>query len=296
MDQRNLRLNLPQETSAVIKDILLPLVSYPKAAPSEVIRSAAGLAGHLGATLTAVVLEIEVGPGLYFEGAEIGAFLDQENAKSRKNAQDLAQAFRSIAESAGISSECRVEKSVYVDAGARVVEEARVKDLCVIPLHEDNDGDRDLVERLVFAGGAPTLVAPSGARKAERSTFDRVAIAWDSSRPAARAVADALSLLQRAAKVRVFSVENDKTFETFRTGVDLAKHLSRHGIDAEIDAIEKGRDQTIGQAFKSYVSKHKIDLLVMGAYGHSRMREFVLGGATLSVLTDPPCWTLLSHG
>jgi len=280
----------------VFKDILLPLVSYPKVAPGEVIRSAAGLAQHLGATLTAIVLEIEVGPGLYFEGAEIGTFLDQENAKSRTNAQQLVQTFRSIAEAADISYECRVEKSVYVDAGARVIEEARVKDLCVVPLHEDNDGDRDLVERLVFAGGAPALIAPSGARKSERTTFDRVAIAWDSSRPAARAVADALPLLQRAAKVRVFSIENEKKFETFRTGVDLARHLSRHGIDVEIDAIEKGRDQTIGQAFKSYVSKHKIDLLVMGAYGHSRMREFVLGGATLSVLTDPPCWTLLSHG
>lgn len=280
----------------MFKDILLPLVSYPKVAPGEVIRSAAGLAQHLGATLTAIVLEIEVGPGLYFEGAEIGTFLDQENAKSRTNAQQLVQTFRSIAEAADISYECRVEKSVYVDAGARVIEEARVKDLCVVPLHEDNDGDRDLVERLVFAGGAPALIAPSGARKSERTTFDRVAIAWDSSRPAARAVADALPLLQRAAKVRVFSIENEKKFETFRTGVDLARHLSRHGIDVEIDAIEKGRDQTIGQAFKSYVSKHKIDLLVMGAYGHSRMREFVLGGATLSVLTDPPCWTLLSHG
>jgi nucleotide-binding universal stress UspA family protein len=287
---------LLQEASAVFKDILLPLVSYPKVAPGEVIRSAAGLAQHLGATLTAIVLEIEVGPGLYFEGAEIGTFLDQENAKSRTNAQQLVQTFRSIAEAADISYECRVEKSVYVDAGARVIEEARVKDLCVVPLHEDNDGDRDLVERLVFAGGAPALIAPSGARKSERTTFDRVAIAWDSSRPAARAVADALPLLQRAAKVRVFSIENEKKFETFRTGVDLARHLSRHGIDVEIDAIEKGRDQTIGQAFKSYVSKHKIDLLVMGAYGHSRMREFVLGGATLSVLTDPPCWTLLSHG
>jgi nucleotide-binding universal stress UspA family protein len=280
----------------VFKDILLPLVSYPKVAPPEVIRSAAGLAQHLGATLTAIVLEIEVGPGLYFEGAEIGTFLDQENAKSRTNAQQLVQSFRSIAEAADISYECRVEKSVYVDAGARVIEEARVKDLCVVPLYEDNDGDRDLVERLVFAGGGPALIAPAGARKSERTTFDRVAIAWDSSRPAARAVADALPLLQRAAKVRVFSIENEKNFETFRTGVDLARHLSRHGIDVEIDAIEKGRDQTIGQAFKSYVSKHKIDLLVMGAYGHSRMREFVLGGATLSVLTDPPCWTLLSHG
>ena len=83
---------------------------------------------------------------------------------------------------------------------------------------------------------------------------------------------------------------------SLRTGVDLAKHLSRHGVDVEIDAIEKGRDQTIGQAFKSYVSNRNIDLLVMGAYGHSRLREFALGGATRSVLTDPPCWTVLSHG
>ncbi len=280
----------------MIKDILLPLVSYPKAAPDEVIRSAAGLARHLGATLSAIVLEIEVGPGLYFEGAEIGAFLDQENAKSRTNAQHLVQSFRSIAEGAGISYECSVEKSTMVDAGARLVEEARVKDLCVVPVHEGNDGDRDIVERLVFAGGAPALVAPSGARKVERTSFDRIAIAWDSSRPAARAVADAMPLLQRAAKVRVFSVENEKKFESLRTGVDLAKHLSRHGIDVEIDAIEKSRDQNIGQAFKSYISKHSIDLLVMGAYAHSRLREFVLGGATMSVLSDPPCWTLLAHG
>src|SRR6266702_3645657 len=88
-----------QESYAVIKDILLPLVSYPKAAPSEVIRSAAGLARHLGATLTAVIVEIEVGPGLYFEGAEIGEFFERENGKSRKNAIALAQTFRSIAES-----------------------------------------------------------------------------------------------------------------------------------------------------------------------------------------------------
>ncbi len=280
----------------MIKDILLPLVSYPKAAPDQVIRSVVGVSRHLGATLSAIALEIEVGPGLYFEGAEIGAFLDQENLRSRKNAQHLAQSFRAIAEAAGVSYECRVEKSTLVDAGAHLVEEARVKDLCVVPVHEGNDGDRDIVERLVFAGGAPTLIAPSGARKVEKSAFDRVAIAWDSSRPAARAVADALPFLQRAAKVRVFSVENEKKFESLRTGVDLAKHLTRHGIDVEIDAVEKGRDQNVGQAFRTYVSRHNIDLLVMGAYAHSRLREFVLGGATMSVLTDPPCWTLLAHG
>src|SRR5262249_56205243 len=119
---------------------------------------------------------------------------------------------------------------------------------------------------------------------------------WEGSRQAARAMADAVPLLQRAAQVRIFTVEKEKELESFRTGVDLAKHLARYGINSEIDSDEKASSQNIGQAFRSYVSQHNVDLLVMGAYGHSRFREFVLGGATRSILSDPPCWILMSHG
>jgi len=159
-----------------------------------------------------------------------------------------------------------------------------------------HDDDRELAERLIFGSGRPVLIAPSGGRTVEHAKLDRIAIAWDGGRQAARAIADATPILQRAAAVRIFTVEKDKTFESFRTGVDLAKHLGRYGIDATIDSIEKAVQQTIGDTFRAYVAKHSIDLLVMGAYGHSRMREFVLGGATRGVLTDPHCWTLLSHG
>jgi nucleotide-binding universal stress UspA family protein len=74
----------------------------------------------------------------------------------------------------------------------------------------------------------------------------------------------------------------------------LAKHLARHGVETvSEDITSNGR--AIGHVFKEYIAKHKIDLLVMGAYGHSRIREFILGGATKSILLHPPTWVLLSH-
>ena len=280
----------------MIKDLLLPLVSYPKATPTGPIHEVVELAAHYGAHLNAVVTQVEVEPGPYFEGAEIGVFLEQANAMSHKQASGLLQTVKSAAGEKGVSCDVRVEKAPFLETVNRLVEEARLFGLSVVPVRRDFDSDRQLAERLIFGSGRPVLIAPGSTHKTEHATLDRIAIAWDGGKQAARAIGDAMPLLQRAAKVRIFTVEKDKKFESFRTGVDLAKHLGRYGIEPEIDAIEKADQQTIGDALKSYVSRHNIDLLVMGAYGHSRLREFVLGGATLGVLTDPPCWTLLSHG
>jgi nucleotide-binding universal stress UspA family protein len=74
----------------------------------------------------------------------------------------------------------------------------------------------------------------------------------------------------------------------------LAKHLTRHGVEVVSEDV-KSNGHAIGQVFKDYVSTHKADLLIMGAYGHSRIREFILGGATKSILLHPPTWVLLSH-
>jgi nucleotide-binding universal stress UspA family protein len=282
--------------AAVIKDLLLPLVSYPKVIPNGPIRAVAELARHYGAHLDAVVAQIDVGSPLYYEGAEIGVFLDQANATSRKQASDLAQTVKAAAEEMGVACDIQIDKAPLLETAGRLVEQARLTSLSIVPVRGDHGDDRELAERLIFGSGRPVLIAPSGRRKVEHAKLDRIAIAWDGGKQAARAIADAMPILQRAAAVRIFTVEKDKTFESFRTGVDLAKHLGRYGLNAEIDSIEKAPQQTIGDAFKSYVAKHGIDLLVMGAYGHSRTREFVLGGATRGVLTDPPCWTLLSHG
>ena len=77
-------------------------------------------------------------------------------------------------------------------------------------------------------------------------------------------------------------------------GGRLAPSLMRHGVDAIAEEV-KSRGQAIAGVFDKYISEHEIDLLVMGAYGHSRLREFILGGATRSILSHPPTWILLSH-
>jgi nucleotide-binding universal stress UspA family protein len=119
-------------------------------------------------------------------------------------------------------------------------------------------------------------------------------VAWDFGRTAARAVADALPILEKAKKVRVVTIADDKVIDTEHSAEELAKNLSRHGIDVVLDKIDaKGRPT--GEVLESYALSYTVDLLVMGAYGHSRLREFILGGATKYLLSKPPFPILFSH-
>ena len=119
-------------------------------------------------------------------------------------------------------------------------------------------------------------------------------MAWDFSRAAARAVSDALPFLERAQKVRVVTVLNEKHLDNEHSAEELSKNLSRHGIDVVLDKVD-ARGRAIGDVLRTYVASHDVDVLVMGAYGHSRFREFVLGGATQSLLSKPPLPILFSH-
>ena len=119
-------------------------------------------------------------------------------------------------------------------------------------------------------------------------------VAWDFSQPAARAVADALPILEKAKRVELLTVTNEKVLPSKRSAADLAKNLAYHGVDVTIETVD-ALEEEIGDVLESYADIHKTDLLVMGAYGHSRVREFILGGATKSMLSRPPIPILLSH-
>ncbi|MGV3635999.1 MAG: universal stress protein, partial [Pseudorhodoplanes sp.] len=138
------------------------------------------------------------------------------------------------------------------------------------------------------------IVLPEEPKLQRPSTFDAVGVAWDFSRPAARAVADAMPILQRAKSVRVVTITQEKPIDTKRSVAELAKHLVCHGIEPILDQ-EQAAGRTIGGALADYAAAHDLGLLVMGAYGHSRMRDFILGGATKSIIADPPLPVLLSH-
>ena len=175
-----------------------------------------------------------------------------------------------------------------------LVDHARLRDLAIFPVNPEDPGQRSLVEALIFESGRPVLLLPETTTRQLPSSFDRAAVAWDHSRPAARAIADALPMLQAAKHVHVVTVVDEKHLRKPHSGVELCKHLARHGVEVTFDKTP-AEGRSIGEVLEGYAIERDIDLLVMGAYGHSRLREFILGGATKRVLTHPFTWTLVSH-
>ena len=153
--------------------------------------------------------------------------------------------------------------------------------------------DQWYAEAVIFGSGRPTLVLPESPR-ARPFELGTVAVAWDFSRAAARAVSDAMPLLEKARKVRIVTVTNEKKLDSKHSAEALAKNLARHGIDVVLDKVD-ANGRRIGEVLEAYTVSHQVDVLVMGAYGHSRWREFILGGATKSLLSKPPLPILFSH-
>jgi nucleotide-binding universal stress UspA family protein len=151
-----------------------------------------------------------------------------------------------------------------------------------------------MVENLLIYSGRPVLVVPyigTGERIGRTVT-----VAWDAGREAARAVADAMPLLERAEKVHVLVVDPRPSADGHgeEPGADLALHLARHGVKAEVNRTE-ANDIGTGDVILSWLSDADSDLLVMGAYAHSRLRELVLGGVTRRILDGMTVPVLMSH-
>ena len=274
------------------KDILVALNSYPDPTPVSAVEDAVSVAAALGAHIAALSCATRVQlPGHYISVSLVDGVIAGEAGKSRKNAEELLAAFDAAADKAGILHETILEKCLTVDVPDILVEYARLRDLTILPMPEDSD--QWYAEAIIFGSGRPTLILPE---KTKRRPFQlgTVAVAWDFSRAAARAVADALPILELAKQVRIVTVVNEKALGSKRSGEELAKNLARHGIDVVLDNVDAKGD-TIGALLESYTSSQGADMLVMGAYGHSRLREFVLGGATRSMLSKPSLPILLSH-
>jgi nucleotide-binding universal stress UspA family protein len=274
------------------RDILLALASYPEPTPASVVEDAVSVAAALGAHIAAISCEMHVQvPGHFISGSVVGlpGIIAGEVDKSRRNAQDLIAAFEAAAAKSGVSRESMLQKCKSFEVPNLLVEYARLRDLTIMP----QSHDRWYSEAVIFGSGRPTLILPQNPRSRPFG-LGTVAVAWDFSRAAARAVSDGLPMLERAKKVRVVTILNEKNLDNKHSAEELSKNLSRHGIDVVLDRVD-ARGRSIGEVLEAYVASHDVDLLIMGAYGHSRLREFVLGGATKSLLPKPPLPILFSH-
>jgi nucleotide-binding universal stress UspA family protein len=278
-----------------IKDILLPLVGGPDPAAIAAIDKCVEMAGDLGARVTAMAVEEDI---LVRPKVTISTDLDNaaatEQVRSVSNARGLLKAFDAAATRFAVRNEQKLSRLAAADIATNVAVCARIKDLSIVPVKPHDDRSEKIVERLIFESGRPILMCPEEFAGELAVVFDQVTIAWDHTAPAARAVADALPMLQAATNVRIITATDQKTPAELESGAALVSHLAQHGIKATFETVEIN-GSSIGKVFEAYVKANAIDLLIMGAYRHSRLNEFVWGGATKTIIGRPPCWVMMSR-
>ena len=176
-------------------------------------------------------------PGHFLSGstANIPGLIAGETEKSRNSAKAMLAAFDAAANKAGILHETQLEKCPTFAVPDVLVDHARLRDLTIVPVPESYD--QWYAEAMIFGSGRPILVLPESAR-ARPFELGTVAIAWDFSRAAARAVSDAMPLLEKARKVRIVTVTNEKKLDSKHSAEALARNLARHGIDVMLDKVD----------------------------------------------------------
>ena len=171
---------------------------------------------------------------------------------------------------------------------------ARRFDLAIVgqPGRKPSLPDQVVDEGVLFESGRPVIFVPY--IQTGGVNLDRIMVCWDGSRTASRAVADAMPFLKKAKQVEIVIVSNKPAKADELPGVDLGQHLARHGLKVDIKRITSP-DNDVPSTILSHAADSSADMIVMGGYGHSRLREFVLGGATRGLLESMTVPVLMSH-
>jgi len=276
-----------------IKDIVAFADGRPEDAGT--IECATRLARAHGAHLTGAFVcppLLTEGGAVYVRGQaikELLAVYDSEIATLEKARREL---FERAARREGLSAEWRAIRHPLTE---NIVAHARYADLVIVarPVLEGPQARTVIPESLVFASGRPVLLLPS---ETPPTIGRRIVVAWNASREATRAVADALPLLARAEAVEVLVVDPERHpgIHGEEPGADVARHLARHDVPVEVRTVASG-GEGVGSVLLSRAATFRADLLVMGAYGHSRLTELVFGGATRLALHEAELPLLMSR-
>ena len=276
-----------------LKDLLV-FLDGTEAAKTRVA-FAVDLAKEHGAHLLGIAFAPTALLPLY--GADVG-FADMsevlENVKTQ-GASVLA-AFEASARQAGIKAETRLLQGISEEFPHDFAQSARHVDLAILGQPRDGDplvGQYALVERCLFASGRPVIIVPAVPQKP--GLKGTIVAAWDGSAEAARAINDALTFLKTASRVVLLvGVTSEQGDERIIPTEDMIAHLKRHGVIAEAVRVDIGEGD-IGKSLLAEAKEFGASLIVMGAFHHSRWREFILGGVTLTVLEEATIPLFMAH-
>jgi nucleotide-binding universal stress UspA family protein len=275
------------------QDVLVHVPTAQSARP--VIDYATSFAAKIGARLDAVAFGYEpIATELAFEGAAaVAAVMEIQRDRASKEATAALAAFEAAAKPHNLAYRCQSFTSIPAEAAETIEQLSRLYDMTIVAQPESATAPlNELVpEAVLFSSGRPVLIVPY----IYKGAFDasRVLICWDGKRAAARAVHDALPLLGQAEAVDIIAV-NEPEDAGEGSAAALAEHLLRKSIKANVQRITADTS-AIYNTILSTAADCGTKLLVMGGYGHSRLREFVLGGVTRGILQSMTIPTLMSH-
>jgi nucleotide-binding universal stress UspA family protein len=276
----------------MLSDVLVPLLTYPDVTAVDVAAMLPDFVAGFAAHVTFLPVEVDVPDLSNRWGASLIALpqmIADVEARSRQAAHQLKQA--TIAAKGSVTIHHQMVRVALGQTGPALLPFTRYHDLCLLPTSAGSAEKAMLAETIIFGSGRPVMVAPE--RDLGAYDLGAVAIGWDGGSCASRAVFDALPILAKARTVTVLTASDDKP-QAPSSVQRVIDYLGRHGITAT-HRDTRLRDGDIGHSLMASTTELGAGLLVMGAYGHSRLREFVFGGATKTVLQGRTVPVLLSH-
>jgi nucleotide-binding universal stress UspA family protein len=276
----------------MIKDIVVNLSIGADGGPAG--DYAVSVAEAFGAHIAGIAFNYDPIVPVSSTGYLPAEIIEAQQADNEAAAKTAIDRFAAAASRAGVSAEPKTLNASFAGAGDQFGRIARRFDLAIVGQAKPKSSaiEEILAESTLFESGRPMIVVPY-IQKAPLK-LDRVMVCWDGSRQAARAIADAMPLLEKAGSVDLVIIANERGKQDEITGADMGQHLARHGLKVDVQRISGG-DIEVADALLSHAADSGADFIVMGGYGHSRLREFVLGGVTRSILGSMTVPVLMAH-
>ncbi|MGL4239692.1 MAG: universal stress protein, partial [Beijerinckiaceae bacterium] len=274
-----------------IKNVFVPFLPDESSVTTAAVDVAVSMAAQASAHLTVRAFTVEHVPPYSVMPEFVGALAAKVNEDEREATARIGTHLDAMLRTVGFPTDVACVQKPHTTLVELTGLQARTHDLAVIDAPVDYvTFQQAMFEELVFQTGRPVIIAPKGC-----SAFSakRIMVAWDGSPRAARALNDAMPFLKGAEHVELASVVNEKTLKNAAPGAEIAPHLSRHGIDVEVVDIKMKSDA--GSALTERAELVGADLIVAGAYAHSRWRHLVLGGVTTSLLRGSRTCVFMSH-
>lgn len=275
----------------MLKDLFFPVTGAASDEPT--LGMAVQIASAYGAKLIVSVPSPSLAPLQTPWGITQDALAAEMLGQVEREAEQRAESFRERLRTVDVSWEVRVDEARYMEPAEGLSHQARYADVSVLarPMGADGAISHAFFRAFLFGSGRPVLVLPAapGARR-----FRKLLLAWKPTREATRAVHDAITLFAPEA-VEVLTVDREPRFERdAEPGAAIAAHLARHGLQVSVTS-RASASMSVATTVLLHAAETDADIVVAGGYGHARLREWVLGGATRELLQALEVPVLFSH-